>query len=142
MRSRTERTRPCNTCFSSIQRPDEFAARNDPEERKAFWASFVPYMKALHDAGIVVAGAGLQTPSNGDVDRLNRDGGHQVQDGPFADTKEQLGGFFIIDVPDLDVALEWAARYPAGPAGGVEVRPVPCRRRIAKPLRQDAWRPR
>ncbi|MGO4831570.1 YciI family protein, partial [Rhizobiaceae sp. 2RAB30] len=46
-----------------------------------------------------------------------------VQDGPFADTKEQLGGFFIIDVPDMDTALKWAARYPSGPQGGVEVRP-------------------
>ena len=47
-----------------------------------------------------------------------------MQDGPFADTKEQLAGFFIIDVPDIDAALKWAARYPGGPGGGVEVRPA------------------
>jgi hypothetical protein len=52
-----------------------------------------------------------------------RGGERLVQDGPFADSKEQLGGFFIINVPDLDTALEWAARYPAGEGGGVEVRP-------------------
>lgn len=52
-----------------------------------------------------------------------RDGKRSVQDGPYADTKEQLGGFFIIEVPNLDTALEWAARYPAGPHGLVEVRP-------------------
>ncbi len=46
-----------------------------------------------------------------------------MQDGPYADTKEQLGGFCIIEVPDLDTALDWAARYPAGPQGLVEVRP-------------------
>ena len=45
------------------------------------------------------------------------DGGHHVQDGPFADTKEQLAGFFIIDVPDIDAALKWAARYPGEPGG-------------------------
>ena len=49
----------------------------------------------------------------------------RVQDGPFADTKEQLGGFFVIDVPDLDTALSWAARAPCAANGGVEVRPVP-----------------
>jgi hypothetical protein len=99
--------------------PEEFAARKDPEKRKVFWGAFVPYMKALQDAGIVVAGAGLQAPETATSLRPEN-GGHRVQDGPFADTKEQLAGFFIIDVPDLDTALKWAARYPGG---GVEVRP-------------------
>lgn len=104
------------------QSPDEFADRADPKKREAFWASFVPYMKALQDAGIVVAGAGLQPPETA-ASLRPREGVHRVQDGPFADTKEQLGGFFIIDVPDMDTALKWAARYPSGPKGGVEVRP-------------------
>jgi hypothetical protein len=52
-----------------------------------------------------------------------RDGKRQVQDGPYADTKEQLGGFYEIDVPDLDTALDWAARCPAAATGAVEVRP-------------------
>ena len=102
--------------------PDEFAARTDPRKREAFWASFVPYMKALRDAGVVVGGAGLEPPEAAATVRL-RNGKRLVQDGPFADTKEQLGGFFIINVPNLDAALEWAARYPAGAGGGVEVRP-------------------
>jgi hypothetical protein len=105
------------------QSPDEFAARSDPKKREAFWAAFIPYMKALTEAGIVVAGAGLEPPELATSIRLNG-GKRQVQDGPFPETKEQLGGFFIIDVPNLDVALEWGARYPAGPAGGIEVRPV------------------
>ena len=46
-----------------------------------------------------------------------------VQDGPYPDAKEQLGGFFLIEVPDLETALQWAKRYPAGPGGGAEVRP-------------------
>ncbi|HWK67196.1 MAG TPA: YciI family protein [Rhizobiaceae bacterium] len=105
------------------QSPEEFAAREDPQKRAAFWGSFVPYMKALQEAGIVVAGAGLQPPATAVSVRPGASG-HQVQDGPFADTKEQLGGFFIIDVPDMDTALKWAARYPAGTHGGVEVRPT------------------
>ncbi|MDQ6436737.1 YciI family protein [Mesorhizobium sp. LHD-90] len=104
------------------QTPEVFAEREDPEKHKAFHAAFVPYMKAMHDAGIVVAGAGLQKPDTATSLRPG-DGGHRVQDGPFADTKEQLAGFFIIDVPDMDAALKWAARYPASPGFGVEVRP-------------------
>jgi hypothetical protein len=53
-----------------------------------------------------------------------RDGRRQVQDGPHPDTKEQLGGYFVIDVPDLDAALDWAARSPASAYGSTEVRPV------------------
>jgi hypothetical protein len=103
------------------QSPADFAARNDPEKRQAFLASFMPYMKALTDAGVVVAGAGLQPPGIATTVK-HRGGQRQVQDGPFADTKEQLGGLFIIDVPDLDTALDWAARFPTD-GGGVEVRP-------------------
>jgi hypothetical protein len=102
--------------------PDEFAARTDPEKKEAFWGSFMPYMKAIRDAGVVVSGAGLEPPETATTVRM-ADGRRLVQDGPYAATKEQLGGLFIINVPDLDTALEWAARYPAGPGGLVEVRP-------------------
>jgi hypothetical protein len=53
-----------------------------------------------------------------------RDGRRQVEDGPFADTKEQLGGYFVIEVPDLDTALDWAAKAPSALTASVEVRPV------------------
>ena len=99
-----------------------FQDRKDPKKRDAFWASFIPYMKAIKDAGIVIGGAGLEEPAATTTLRLN-DGKRFVQDGPFADTKEQLGGFFIVDVPDLDTALDWAARYPARPGDVIEVRP-------------------
>ena len=104
------------------QTPEVFAARGDPKKREAFHAAFIPYVKAMHDAGIVVAGAGLQNPETATTLRPDN-GGRHVQDGPFADTKEQLAGFFIIDVPDLDAALKWASRYPAEQGFGVEVRP-------------------
>jgi hypothetical protein len=102
--------------------PEEFSRRTDPKERDAFWGAFMPYVKAVKDAGIFKGGAGLEPPDTATTVRV-RDGKRSVQDGPYADTKEQLGGFFIIDVPDLDTALKWAARYPAGPQGVVEVRP-------------------
>jgi hypothetical protein len=102
--------------------PSEFAARTDPQQRDVYWGSVMPYMKAVKDAGIFVGGAGLEPPETATT--LNtRDGKRLVQDGPYADTKEQLGGLFFIDVPDLDTALEWAGRYPAGNGGVVEVRP-------------------
>lgn len=104
------------------QTPEVFSAQGDPEKRKAFHAAFIPYVKAMHDAGIIVAGAGLENPET--ATSIRPDGRpHRVQDGPYADTKEQLAGFFIIDVPDLDAALKWASRYPAEPGFGVEVRP-------------------
>jgi hypothetical protein len=79
-------------------------------------------LNAVREAAIFAGGAGLEPPDTATTIRIV-DGKRQVQDGPFADTKEQLGGYFLIDVPDLDAALEWAARYPAGPGGGVEIRP-------------------
>jgi hypothetical protein len=101
--------------------PAEFSARTDPEKRDAFWGSFMPYMKAVQDAGIFVTGVGLEPPEASTTLRM-QDGKRLIQDGSYADTKEQLGGLFIIDVPNLDTALEWAARYPAGPNAAVEVR--------------------
>ena len=63
------------------QSPEHFAARTDPQKREAFWASFLPYMKALQDAGVVVAGAGLEAPHAATTVRL-RNGARLVQDGP------------------------------------------------------------
>jgi hypothetical protein len=98
----------------------EFSARTDKAQRERFQASFVPYVKALTAAGIVVASGALESPDTATTIRLTDDQRH-MQDGPYAETKEQLGGFFTIDVPDLDVALEWASRCPAGVA--IELRP-------------------
>jgi hypothetical protein len=81
------------------------------------------YIGALQKSGLVKGGQGLQGPATATTVRVT-DGKRQVQDGPFADTKEQLGGFFMLDAPDLDTVLEWAARSPAAAYGCVEVRPV------------------
>jgi hypothetical protein len=103
--------------------PAEVASREDPAKAGAYWAAYSAYSKSLGDAGVAAGGAGLQPPTTASTIRL-RDGKRHVQDGPFADTKELLGGMFIIDVPDLSAAMEWAARCPSASTGSVEVRPL------------------
>jgi hypothetical protein len=100
----------------------ENIARNQGPEGAKYMSQWPPFMKALTDAGIYIAGAGLQPSDTATTLRFNGDT-RRVQDGPYADTKEQLGGFYMIDVPDLDTALEWAARTPRTPGQGFEVRP-------------------
>lgn len=101
----------------------EIDRREDPAESPAYWGAWNAYVGAMVGAGVVVSGNGLQPPRTATTVRL--DGGQrQVQDGPFADTHEHLGGYFIIEVESLDHALEWAARAPCASAGSVEVRPV------------------
>ena len=103
--------------------PGDFAARTDPAAAEDYWASWAGYVAALRESGIMSAGAGLQPPDTATTIRV-RGGSIEVQDGPFADVKEHLGGIFLIEVPDLDTAMQWAARCPASALGSVEVRPV------------------
>ena len=85
--------------------------------------AFSSYAEALHRAGVLI-GAEVLQPSTNTTTLTTADGGLRVQDGPFADTKEQLGGTFVIDVPDLDAAIEWARQAPPLAWGGVlEIRP-------------------
>jgi hypothetical protein len=101
----------------------QFEQRRERTASQSYWAGWMAYVQAMHQSGVVKSGAGLQGPDTGTTVRVV-DGKRRVQDGPFADTKEQLGGFFVIDVPDLDTALAWAAPAPCAATGGVEVRPV------------------
>lgn len=95
----------------------------DTERCPQYMAGWMAYTKALIDAGVMAGGAGLQLPETATTLRV-RDGKREVHDGPYAETKEQLNGFFIIDVPDLDAALQWAERAPLADGGAVEVRPT------------------
>lgn len=81
------------------------------------------YGEALMAAGVFVGGAGLESPETTTMVSL-RDGKRRVHDGPYAESKEYLAGIAIIDVPNLDAALEWAARHPAAAFAAVEVRPL------------------
>lgn len=105
------------------QTPDEFEKRTDPVLASAYMGAWGAYVKAIQQSGIVQGGIGLMPPRTATTIRL-RDGRRHVQDGPFADVKEQLAGFFLVEVPDIDAALDWAARSPAAANGSVEVRPV------------------
>jgi hypothetical protein len=85
-------------------------------------AAFDAYAKALDGAGVLVSADILQPVAASTTVTL-RDGALQIQDGPFADTKERLNGTFVIDVPNLDAALDWAGKCPPAQYGAIEVRP-------------------
>ncbi len=86
-------------------------------------AAWMAYMDAMRQAGVMRGGQRLTSPETATTLRLKA-GTRQVQDGPFADTHEQLGGFVVIEVPDMEAALAWAARCPGAVDGAVEVRPL------------------
>ena len=92
------------------------------DEINAGKAAFQAYAKALEDAGVLQSAEVLQTISNATSVSVKQ-GKLQVQDGPFAETKEAFAGIFVLDVPDLDAALAWAERCPAAHWGTVEIRP-------------------
>ncbi len=95
----------------------------DPEAIAAMQEAFGAYGRALETAGVLVAAEVLQSQDVTTTVTL-RDGGLQVQDGPFAETKEALAGVIVVDVPDLDAALAWAEKCPGATYGVVEVRPA------------------
>jgi hypothetical protein len=86
-------------------------------------AAYGAYTEALKKAGVIRGGERLRPTSAATTVRV-ADGKSQVLNGPYAETKEQLGGYYMIEAPDLDAALSWAARCPAASHGAVEVRPV------------------
>ena len=86
-------------------------------------AAYGAYTEAMKKAGIMVAGDRLQPSAAATTVRV-ADGKTKVLNGPYAETKEQLGGYYIIEAPDLDAALSWAARCPGASHGTIEVRPI------------------
>ena len=102
--------------------PEAFTRRKG-DGSDTYTGAWRAYYKAMVEAGVYVGGDPLEVPETGTTIRM-KEGKRGVQDGPFADTKEQLGGFTILELPSLDAALEWAARCPAASYGAVEVRPL------------------
>ncbi|MET7278554.1 YciI family protein [Kribbella sp. NPDC005582] len=84
--------------------------------------AFASYAATLEQAGVLIGGEVLQ-PSVNSTTVTRAEGRLRIQDGPFADTKEQLGGTVVIDVPDLDAAIHWAGQAPPAQWGTVEIRP-------------------
>lgn len=97
------------------------------QEAAAYWSTWAAYFGALGEK--TQSGACLKGPQTGAVVRVTGSS-RQVQDGPYADTKEQLGGFAVIEAESLEDALAWAERCPAAQGGAVEVRPVQPMREI------------
>lgn len=93
------------------------------EEQEHWLGAYRAYMEAMSKAGVLKDSRGLHPTSAATTVRV-ADGKPRVLDGPYADSKEQLGGFHIIEVPDLDAAIAWATRSPTALYGVVEVRPV------------------
>jgi hypothetical protein len=85
--------------------------------------AYVAYAEAMQKAGVLLGGERLRPTATATTVRV-ANGRTQVLNGPYADTKEQLGGYFMIEADDLDAALAWAARCPAASSGAVEVRPI------------------
>jgi len=103
---------------------DESGFHKLTKAEQVHWlGAYGAYLEAMTNAGVLKNGNGLQPPSTATTVRV-ANGKTQVLDGPYADSKEQLGGFHIIDVPDLDSAISWAARSPTALHGVVEVRPI------------------
>ena len=103
---------------------DEAQARKMTSAQGAeMTAAFGAYTEALQKAGVWRTGARLRTVDTATTVRV-KDGKTEVLNGPYAETREQLGGYYLIDAPDLDQALAWAARCPATSFGTIEVRPI------------------
>jgi hypothetical protein len=103
---------------------NEAAALNAPKEAtNRMYAAYTAYTEAMKKAGVLV-GANRLRPTS-EATTVRAPGGKQsVLNGPFAETKEQLGGYYLIEAPDLDAALSWAARCPGSQHGAIEVRPI------------------
>ena len=102
---------------------EQVTSKRPEEDRKAVVAAYGALAEELRERRQYVAGAPLKPVATATTVRV-RDGEEVVTDGPFAETKEQLGGFFLIESPSLEEACEWAARVPAAQYGSVEVRPI------------------
>jgi hypothetical protein len=94
-----------------------------PEQQQEMSHAYAALTQEMEEKGVLVAGEGLYPTATATTVRV-RDGERDVTDGPFAETKEALGGFYVLDVKDLDEAIEWAAKIPGSQVGSIEVRPV------------------
>ena len=102
--------------------PERFA-RLPQEEQDSWMGEYFAFTQALVDAGELVSGDPLHGPDTATTVSV-RDGETITTDGPFVEMKEVIGGYYVIDVPDLDRAIELAAQIPDARTGKVEVRPV------------------
>jgi hypothetical protein len=106
-----------------IYNDESLWANATPEQINASFAGHGALMEGASQAGVYLGGEGLQPVATATTLRI-RDDERMLTDGPYAETKEQLGGYYLFDVKDLDEALEWASKIPEAKTGAVELRPV------------------
>jgi hypothetical protein len=99
------------------------APRFTPEERQAAMQAWAAFQKEAQAGGVLVSNDGLSSVTDATTVRV-RNGETLITDGPFAETHEQLGGYYVLDCKDLDEAIAWAAKLPGAKYGSVEVCPV------------------
>lgn len=102
---------------------EERDKHRDPAQVAAYLAGWTAFISTRAQSGTLVSGNGLLPPDSATTLRV-KNGTRQVLDGPFADKHEVLGGYVVLDLLDLDAALDWAARAPCVTAGSVEIHPV------------------
>ena len=102
---------------------EESTAAPDPAEAEKVMNEYWAYTSAINEAGASKGGEALQDSKTATTVRV-KDGERVVTDGPFAETREVLGGYYLIDVPDLDAAIDWAAKCPGAKYGSIELRPI------------------
>lgn len=108
------------------QDADAAAAGEDQgqDQGQGLMEAFMAYHKTVVDAGVMVDSNVLDSYEAATTVQVDKAGDRIITDGPFAETREYLGGYYILDLPDLDTAIDWAARCPGAKAWRVEVRPI------------------
>lgn len=102
---------------------EAYPGGEDGEAWKAILDAHTAFGAELAQSGAMRGGAGLKSATLGTTVKV-RNGARAVHDGPFAETREQLGGFYLIDVPDLDAAIDWAKKLPVAADASIEIRPT------------------
>jgi len=98
-------------------------AKRTPEEQEANMNEYYAFTNAVNEAGVMAGGEALQPTNTATTVRV-RNGKITTIDGPFAETKEQLGGYYMLNCENLDQAIEWAAKIPGAKDGSIEIRPI------------------
>ena len=98
-------------------------AQRPPEEQEANMGAYYTFTNEVQEAGVMVGGEALHPTNTATTVRV-RNGQITSTDGPFAETKEQLGGYYMLDCENLDEAIKWAAKIPGAKEGSIEIRPI------------------
>lgn len=106
-----------------IYENQEAFSRRQADDDDPYIGAWRAYYKSLVEAGVYAGGSALHAPETATTVK-QKEGKRHIQDGPYASTKEQLGGFILLECPSLEAALDWGARCPATAKGAIEIRPL------------------